>query len=116
MGLTYIEGTLRNDGQEASVTFLVDSGARYTVVPHDVWRHLGLTAERAQEFVLADGTIVERSIAHCQIELPQGRTPTPVILGEPGDEALLGVVTLEELGLVLYPFSRELRPMRAMLA
>ncbi len=31
--------------------------------------------------------------------------------GEPGDAALLGVVTLEELGLILDPMRRELRPM-----
>ncbi|WP_313885033.1 hypothetical protein [Desulfofundulus sp. TPOSR] len=40
---------------------------------------------------------------------------TPVILGEPGDEALLGVVTLEILGLVLNPFNRILQPMRVAL-
>jgi len=39
-----------------------------------------------------------------------------VILGEPGDEALLGVVTLEILGLVLRPFDRALRPARMLLA
>ncbi|WP_211230053.1 hypothetical protein [Desulfovirgula thermocuniculi] len=47
--------------------------------------------------------------------LPQGEAHTPVILGEPGDEALLGVVTLEILGLVLNPFNRTLQPMRAIL-
>ena len=46
----------------------------------------------------------------------RGRGHTPVILGEPGDEALLGMVTLEVLGLVLDPFKRTLRPMRALLA
>ena len=45
-----------------------------------------------------------------------GEGHTPVILGEPGDEALLGVVTLEILGLVLDSFKRTLRPMRALLA
>jgi hypothetical protein len=35
-----------------------------------------------------------------------------VILGIPGDEPLLGVVTLEILGLVLDPFQRTLRPMK----
>jgi hypothetical protein len=39
---------------------------------------------------------------------------TPVILGEEKDEALLGVVTLENLGLVLNPFT--LHPMRLILA
>ena len=39
-----------------------------------------------------------------------------VILGEADDEALLGVVTLEILGLVLNPFKRILQPMKMMLA
>jgi hypothetical protein len=38
------------------------------------------------------------------------------MLGEKGDEALLGAVTLEILGLILNPYSRELQPMRMMLA
>ena len=33
-----------------------------------------------------------------------------------GDQALLGVVTLEILGLVLHPFKRTLEPMRMLLA
>jgi len=36
-------------------------------------------------------------------------------LGEEGDEALLGVVTLEILGLIFDPFKRELRPIRMLL-
>ena len=43
------------------------------------------------------------------------RGHTPVILGEPRDDALLGVVTLEEMGLVFNPFERSLQPMRARL-
>jgi hypothetical protein len=39
-----------------------------------------------------------------------------VILGEPDDEALLGIVTLEILGLLLNLFTRKLQPMRMMLA
>jgi hypothetical protein len=38
-----------------------------------------------------------------------------VILGEPGDEPLLGVVTLEILGIVLHPFKRTLEPRRMLL-
>ena len=48
--------------------------------------------------------------------LPQGKRTTPVLLGKKGDEALLGMVTLEELRLVLNPFTRQLQPMRMMLA
>jgi hypothetical protein len=35
-----------------------------------------------------------------------------VVLGERHDDALLGAVTPEALGLVLNPFERKLRPMR----
>jgi hypothetical protein len=45
-----------------------------------------------------------------------GDAHTPVILGEPSDPAILGVVTIENLGLVLDPFSRTLRPMQMLAA
>lgn len=70
MGLTYIDGTVRNNGEQATVRFLVDSGARYTLLPNDVWQQLGLAPERTQEFILADGTAIQRAISSCQIELP----------------------------------------------
>jgi len=117
MGLTYIEGVLTGPtGQQATVKFLVDSGAKYTLVPAEQSRRLELQPKRIVAFTLADGTTIERGVSECHISLPQGEGHTPVILGEPGDEALLGVITLEELGLVLNPFTRTLQPMRMMLA
>lgn len=117
MGVTYIEGTLTGPtGKQATVRFLVDSGASYTLVPAEQCRLLELQPKRTLSFTLADGTTVERRVSECHIALPQGEGHTPVILGEPGDEALLGVITLEELGLVLNPFTRQLQPMRMMLA
>jgi len=94
---------------------LVDSGATYTLLPQQVWQSLRLQPTRAMDFILADGTRVNRGISECWIELPQGKGHTPVILGEACDDALLGVVTLEELGLVLNPFERSLQPLRARL-
>lgn len=117
VALTYVEGTIRgSNGRTAGVRFLVDSGATYTLLPYDVWQAIGLTPRRSVTFTLADGTTIQRPVAECYIMLPQGEAHTPVILGEPGDEAVLGVVTLEILGLVLNPFTRELQPMRMMLA
>ena len=117
MGLTYIEGVLTGPtGAQAKVKFLVDSGATYTLVPAEESRLLGLQPKRTVAFSLADGTTVERRVSECHLALPQGEGHTPVILGEPGDEALLGAITLEELGLVLNPFTRTLQPMRMMLA
>lgn len=116
MGITCIDGTVRNDGAEEQVRFLVDSGAGYTLLPERVWKALRLEPRREMDFILADGTTIQRGISECLIELPQGSGHTPVILGEPRDEALLGVVTLEVLGLVLNPFERRLQPMRARLS
>ena len=117
MGIVYIEGGVRGPtGKEAVVRFLVDSGATYTLLPFEVWQAIGLSPKRSVGCTLADGTIIERQVSESFISLPQGEGHTPVILGERGDEALLGVVTLEILGLVLNPFTRTLQPMRMLLA
>jgi predicted aspartyl protease len=117
MGLAYVTGTVTGPtGIARTLRFLVDSGAKYSVLPEEVWRALGLVPKRRMDFVLADGTVIERNISECHIELPQGDGHTPVILGEGEDEPLLGVVTLEMLGFILYPFDRTIRPARMMLA
>lgn len=70
----------------------------------------------AMDFVLADGTLIHRDVSHCFFAYQGVCVPSPAVLGEPGDEALLGTVTLETMGLVLNPFDRTLRPMRLRLA
>jgi clan AA aspartic protease len=116
MGVTYITGRVRGpNGVEAETNFLIDSGATYSLLPTSVWQMIQLTPKRKMQFTLADGTTVERGVSECLIQLPQGEGYTPVILGEADDEALLGVVTLEILGLVLNPFNRTLQPMRMLL-
>lgn len=116
MGITHIEGTVRGAGGEAEARFLVDSGATYTLLPRQVWIKIGLKPKRRLAFTLADGTQIERQVSECYVVLPQGEGHTPVILGEDNDEALLGAVTFGVLGLVLNPFTRELQPMRMLLA
>lgn len=115
MGLTYIDGTATGPAGEEHVRFLVDSGASYTVLPARVWTAIGLEARRSIVIRLADGTDLRRQIGTCTVRLPQGETPTPVILGAERDLPLLGAVTLEELGLVLDPLSRQLHAMQVLL-
>ena len=83
-------------GKEKEVRFLIDGGATYTLLPKVAGN---LKTKREHTFVLADGSKVKRKFSECYIILPQGEAHTPVILGE-GNGALLGVVTLEILGLV----------------
>ena len=116
MGITYIEGKVRGPtGKEEQLRFLVDSGATYSLLPIEIWERIELSPKREHVFTLADGSSVTRKVSECYILLPQGEGYTPVILGEADDEALLGVVTLEILGLVFNPFKRTLQPMRMLL-
>ena len=117
VGISYVRGIVRGpSGAEATVRFLIDSGATYSLLPEPVWRAIALAPKREMEFVLADGTTVHRAVSECHLSLSQGEGHTPVVLGQPGDaEALLGVVTLEILGLVFDPFRRTLHPMRTLL-
>lgn len=116
MGITYIEGvTTGPTGKQVSVRFLVDSGPTYTLLEEAAWQQIELQPKRSLAFTLADGTTVERQVSECHLSIPQGEGHIPVILGQPGDEPLLGAVILEVLGLVLNPFQRKLQPMRMLL-
>lgn len=117
MGITYARAKVTGAGcRSEMVEFLVDSGARYTLLPSEVWKRLKLKPARTESFRLEDGTVVERRLSECVVEFAGKKGHTPVILGEPGDDQpLLGVVTLEELGLVLHPFNRQLLPMQLFL-
>jgi predicted aspartyl protease len=94
----------------------VDSGAIYSVLPAKTWRALRLRAERQVEFTLADGTSIERGVSECRFEIQGQAATSPVVLGEEDDGPLLGAVTLETLGLMLNPLTREILPMRMALS
>jgi len=116
LGLVYIDGIVKHGDKKVRVKFLVDSGSTYTVLKESVWKELGLKPLGEMEFVLADGTVIKRRISEALLELPSyGERHTPVVLGESEDENLLGIVTLEIFGLILDPFKRELRPIRAIM-
>ncbi len=117
MGMVHTDVDVSRDGEpHETVRFLFDSGAAYSVIPWRVWHRLGLKPKRTLEFVLADRTPIQRKVSECRFTLAGVDAVSPVVLGERNDEALLGTVTLENLGLVLNPFERTLRPMRMMLA
>ena len=112
--MTYVRGRVRGPGgAQADVEFLVDSGAMYSLLPERIWKAIGLKATEAMDFRLADGTEVRLPLSECVISLPQGERHSTVILADPGDvQALLGVVALEEIGLVFDPYHQTLRRMR----
>ncbi len=112
MGHVYVDARVFAR-RSAKVRFLVDTGATYSIVPPALARQVRATSLPAKFGVtLADGS--RRSLRACTmgIELCKRTGPmTTLIL--PGGEPLLGVETLEGLGLRVNPSTRALEPSRA---
>ena len=115
MGLTFVKvrvGNPANGRFSEEVNCLVDSGAIYSLVPAAVLKKLRIKPHSTREFVLANGEVIRRRLATATFEYDNRCGDSMVIVGEPGDDPLLGATTLEGFGLVLDPFRRELRPMK----
>ena len=115
MGLTYVKvrvGNPANGRRAEEVNCLVDSGAVYSLIPGQVLKKLHIKPHSTRDFVLANGEVISRRLATATFEYEGRRGDSMVIVGEPGDDPLLGATTLEGFGLVLDPFRRELRPMK----
>jgi clan AA aspartic protease len=108
--------SLTDPTRVADVDMVVDSGAIYSVVPGEVLRRIGVEPRATHEFGLADGKTVRRAVGDVRYEIDGASGAAPVIFGRRGDASLLGVVTLEALGLSLDPLRRRLRPLKLMIA
>ena len=99
-----------------AVAFLIDSGAIYSIVPSAVLERLGITPLAAEQFHLADGTTITRKKGIALFRYGDRVGGADAIFGEDEDSTLLGVTTLEALGLSLDPIRRQLRPVPLLLA
>ncbi len=114
MGETHVQITVRKDAAAKSkirVKCVVDTGADLTVLPRSVLAKLGVKPNRRETLRLANGATVERDIGRVFVEFSGRGEYSPVVFGEPGDSTLLGVLTLEVLGLGVDPLQRELFPL-----
>jgi predicted aspartyl protease len=118
MGLTIFVrvGNPLYPSRSQTIECLVDSGAIYSVVPGTLLRRLGIKPLGTEPFRLADGRRVRRQLGEATFSLDRRTRTSPVIFGRPRDQPLLGIVTLESLGLGLDPVSRKLKPIPLILA
>jgi predicted aspartyl protease len=118
MGITFVDvevASVADPDSTEMVHCLVDSGATYSVVPTVVLERLGIRPFSDETLILAGDTIVRSRGA--AIFKYQGRIgASDVLFGQPGDENLLGMLTLESLGFALDPLRRELRNLPLVLA
>jgi predicted aspartyl protease len=87
---------------------LVDTGSEFTWVPRAILASLGITPERKQRFIVADGRTVERDVGFAIVHAGGTSVPDLVVFAEPGDFVLLGAHSLEGLNLKIDPVQKEL--------
>ena len=85
-------------GRVVEVEGIVDTGAIYSVVRRDVLEQLGVKPVERRRFK-AFGGYVERDVGEVGMVLMGRRRVVPVIFGEDGDPAVVGVTALEIFGL-----------------
>lgn len=118
MGYVKVKTKVRNIHKpelEAEMEFLVDTGAIYTIVKRKNLESLGVKVRGKRRFKTADGRVIEREIGAVEIEIDGQNTYSVVIFGDESDAEVLGVTTLEELGLQVDPTSGELKPLELLL-
>ena len=99
-----------NGEQTRDIEATVDTGARYTVVPANLLRELGITPNRRSVFELGDGRRVEMDIGEARATVDGVSAVTPVIFGTDGTEPLLGAMTLQILNFAVDMPSERLVP------
>jgi len=90
----------------------VDTGATYTTIPGDLAEEVGVPGLPGRRRVmLADGRHVEAEAGIASVEVGAREAPVAVLIME-CKEPLLGVETLEALGLKVNRETGELEPTR----
>ena len=120
VGVTYATVELSNprrpDRAAHHLELLVDTGAFFSVVPASVLEALGVSRMERQTFQLADGTRRTYEVGEATFAFGGRPATSKVVFAPEGVTPLLGALTLESLGLMVDPVTRELLPMRLMLA
>ena len=94
----------------ADTELLAGSGALYSIVPGRLLRNIDLEPKRKQTFILANEDSITRPVGEAIFRFSDYEGTAPVIFGEDTDKAVLGVVTLEVLGLEIDPTRQQLKP------
>jgi predicted aspartyl protease len=118
MGYVKVKVKVRNIHKpelEDFVELLADTGSIYTILKRERLEKLNVKPRGKRRFKIADGRIIEREVGAAEIEINEQSTYSIVVFGENSDVEVLGVTTLEELGLQVNPVTGELKPMELLL-
>lgn len=100
-----------NRSKKISVDCLVDTGAIYTMIPGVFLEKVNTEITGTRRFKLANGKVEEFPIGEAYVEVEGIGATSLVVFGAEDSQPLLGVTTLELLGLQVNPISGELKPL-----
>lgn len=116
MGITHVTVAVRNlskQGAPFEAEFLVDTGAIDCLAPADALRAAGVQPEGRAVYELANGQPVEYEYGFARIEFLGNETVAQIIFGPAEAEPILGVVALENTGVVVDPATKTLKRVHA---
>jgi len=94
---------------------LADTGAIYTAIPASLLEKIDLKPTSTRRFKLANGRVERYATGEAYVEVAgEGATSIVAFLPE-GSTPLLGVTTLELLGLQVDPTTGQLKPLELLL-
>jgi len=108
LGDTYTKLKIYGPNGVEELSGLVDTGATFTKIPHDISDKLGLKVRRKVAVKLSDERAVERGLCYAEAEVDGVRDLIPITLGAEGEEPLVGYTTLEILGFKVNPITQRL--------
>jgi clan AA aspartic protease len=97
-----------NTNKEIEIKALVDTGTTFTVIPRHIYEELGLRTVGKRRVKTASG-YVDMDESFALVEVGNKRGVSPVLVSNELNEVLIGVITLEALGLTVDPTTGELR-------
>jgi len=117
MGLTHVTARISDlTGVTANpfeAEFLVDTGAIDCMAPSEKLHAAGVRKEGKRVYELANGQPIEYEYGFARVAFFGDETVVQVIFGPPDTEPILGVVALENTGVVVDPVTRELKRLHA---
>jgi predicted aspartyl protease len=92
------------------VVAMVDTGAAFSWIHRERLERLGVEHLRRIGFRAIDGSIIERDTVAVWVGSDGFRAPDIVVMAEPSDMEVIGVHTIEGLGLAADPVQKKLIP------
>jgi len=118
MGYVKVAAKIYNPADRSKpiqLDLLADTGAIYTAIPASLLENLNIKPTSTRRFKLANGKVERYPTGEAYVEVAgEGVTSIIVFLPE-GSTPLLGVTTLELLGLQVDPTTGELKPLELLL-